>query len=274
MNGNLYTKEVVFASRTKREREQLKVAVNVLLTLYQNTDDKENKKKYMKQIISNSLHVVSFVWKNRISDYCSYMEISDDVCQSGVIGIARAVEHYKQDSEASFFTYAETWVYGEMMDTIYRSCIVKLPVKMESDIAKVKKWFNKQEKKGENYSIEEAKEKAWSELKVFMQDKKFRFDRAFDFVIADSFKKKPKVEYMDEGYKEVCVQQQDDFETNVVNKMDVQNMLDKLSEEQKLVICKFYFEQQPMAEIQKEIKNARVLKKRAIISLRKMMAVA
>ena len=273
-NQTMYTKEVIFAKKDKEERAQIQKVTDFLLENLQHCEDKEKRKEFTKQIISNNLWVVGYVWRTQVSDYCAYLNIDDDVCQSGVIGLAKAIDHFSFNVGTSFSSYATKWILGEMMDTIYKSRIVKLPAHMENDIACVKKWITMKEQSGIHYSIEEIKEKAWQDLNVKMKNKKYRFERALNFIYTDTFKKGPYNYYEPLNITQIGTR----YKTisQLIAKIDVQSLLKKanLSTDESQVIYKIFFENKTNKESAEEMglseRKIKYLKSKSLKKLQKM----
>lgn len=87
-----------------------------------------------------------FIYKMAVK-YGNFAEL-EDLLQEGYIGLCYAVQHYKDDQEASFIHYAAFWIKQTMQRYISNCCnIVRIPEGVRSDVIQYKKTFGEYKKR-------------------------------------------------------------------------------------------------------------------------------
>lgn len=196
----------------------------------------------------------------------------DDLISEGILALYDVIDRYDSNSEASFATFAEKWVWGQMMEYIRKnSRAVTLPTKMEADVSKVKIWMQEYYKTHAHEPKTADMEQCWNDLKEKMDGKRHRFDRAVEFVYARNFTYSEDIiditGYYSSRPAKYIVQKTESINEHTT-KMDVSNMLKQLSEQEQFVIKCYYFLGMTIKEISEKYKlNARYLKRKALNNL-------
>lgn len=250
--------------------KRVDLETRILFERYQHCKDETVKN----EIVMLNCYVIGFSLRKVMKNIPANVNVvsEDDLISEGILALYDIVDKYDYKSDASFATFAEKWVWGQMMEYVRKnSRAVKLPTKMEADVAKIKVWMQEYYKTHAHEPKTADMEQCWVNLQDAMDNKRFRFDRAVDFINASTYTYSEEIMDNMNQYAErpvhYLVQEEKTIDQHV-NEMDISNLLSKLTEQEQFVIKCYYFLGMTIKEISEKYKlNARYLKRKALNNL-------
>lgn len=195
----------------------------------------------------------------------------DDIFQVGVIGLLKAVDNFDTNLNVQFSTYAVPMILGEIKRFLRDSSTLRITRSLRDIAYKVMK-------EKENYIAVNNKEPTIEELSILVEESKEDILMALDSMV------EPvsiyETVYSDSGNTiEVIDQIKDDKNESeeLINKIVIKEMMDKLNEKERLIIEKRFFKNKTQVELAKEIgvSQAQIsrIEKAALLKMRKKLGI-
>lgn len=193
------------------------------------------------EIINNNIGLVYSMAKH------FYNVDFDDLISSGVVGLLKAFENYKDNGTTKFSTYARDYVYGEMY-----SCVNKNKnIKISREYLKLYKLIIKTK-----YSLAQKYNRIPSnvELAKFLDKDVFLIE---DILLSgETIMSFDNNNYEDKSLYE-CIK--DDSSVNLEEKIVIDDCLEYLTKDEKKIIKARYFMDMTQSEIAKKLNMTQVM---------------
>lgn len=229
----------------------MKADINELESLiisYNSEQDSKKKHVLYLNLVEESLNLVNKIVSGT---YPIPQTVSrEDLVQVGAIGLLKSISTYKIQEKGSFKTYATKFIKGKILQYLRdKANLVKPPRDTVENISIVKKYIDNLES-GKNIDILEISKAT-----------NIPANKVEDILNADLVKNIISLDqkvYSTDGIETIADRIQDnndnDFEYNFENKKIIEYALNKLPASEKLVIYKFYINEQTKKSIADELK--------------------
>ena len=174
-----------------------------------------------------------------ISKYRNYYDL-DDLYQVGMIGLKKALDHYKDNKETKFSSFAWFYIKGE----VYKYIREDNTIKISPDIIRLNNSINKTKELMQNKM---GREVSLDEVSIYLD---VDYEKIVEAVNSTKLVESLDKEFDDDNlYNHIAY---NDKETNA-DIMDLKEELNKLSREDKELIVSRYFDNMTQKETSKKL---------------------
>ena len=182
---------------------------------------------------------MGLVW-NIVKKFSSSGVDSEDLAQTGIIGLLKAIDNFDASFDVKFSTYAVPMIIGEIRRFLRDDGIIKVSRTLKSQAYLGYK-------AREELSLELGREPTLVEISKKCGIPAMELATAFEATIApDSINREV---YEDSGSEVIDSVKSTEDEEKIINKITVKNILDKLSERERQILILRYFRGKTQAEI-------------------------
>ena len=165
---------------------------------------------------------------------------SEDLAQTGIIGLLKAIDNFDESFDVKFSTYAVPMIIGEIRRFLRDDGLIKVSRTLKSQAYLGYK-------AREELSIELGREPTISEISEKCGVSVVELAAAFEATMApDSINREV---YEDSGSEVIDSVKSTEDEEKIINKITVKNILDKLSQRERQILVLRYFRGKTQAEI-------------------------
>lgn len=182
---------------------------------------------------------MGLVW-NIVKRFSASGVDSEDLAQTGIIGLLKAIDNFDVSFDVKFSTYAVPMIIGEIRRFLRDDGLIKVSRTLKSQAYLGYK-------AREELSIELGREPTLSEISEKCGISAMELATAFEATAApDSINREM---YEDSGSEVIDSLESTEDEEKIINKIAVKNILDRLSDRERQILILRYFRGKTQAEI-------------------------